>query len=369
MNKDKKIKEIADPYEDDKDNGYSDNDNYSETSGNGNGNSGHGNSNKYDDYSEPDQSNRRNEDSQPTSQKSRHEPSMKFDTLEQEKLYYLKHLKYMNEKEGITLSDNYSLRTSLDELKMEYLVQKELKGRHSAIESYKQNIVTLASCLQYLNGKFDPTSGWVNLNGWSESLSSDMTTLDEPLRKLYEKYKDYDDFVSPEIAVIMALVQSAMYHSVITNTFKIGAPFMNQAVASQPNLVSDLFSAGLNAAQMAKQAQFQQGSQFQQGQQSPKPYDISKMTGPTEDINGILSSFGFGNLPTSNVPVVPNPEATRENQDPRDNGFPRTALKNRNTQSSLDMRDGLSGSDNFSVASDESGSSEIRRVVMGKNKK
>jgi hypothetical protein len=326
----------------------------------------------------------------------------KFETLEQEKLYYLKHLKMMkDDNEGITFSEDFSMRTSLDELKMEYIVQTERLSRKSALSEYKQTILGTANFIELINGLFNPTNGWVKLDGWSQSLELNFEQFHNTLVKLYEKYKDSDDLMSPEFNLLRLFIQSAFIFAISQKVTDIFTPQLSKVISQDSDLSSRLFNATMNAANMsAQQGHFNMPQQRNQNmnqnmnmnqnqnqnpnmnpnqnpnmnqyvnmqaqninRNGPMPFDVNKMSGPSEDLNTLLSSFGLGTMP------MPHPEPVKLRKDPQEKYPVPTKVSTRIPN--LDIRGDPSNpsDDIISVGSLESDASEIRHVSIGKNKK
>jgi hypothetical protein len=326
----------------------------------------------------------------------------KFENADQEKLYYLKHFREM-EREGYDFGEEkFSMRNSLDELKMEYLVRTEHASKKSSIRRYKSMIMTGVTGLEMLNKRFNPVG--LDMDGFSTHLyQNDLESFDEPLRKIQEKYKDTEDYMSPEVELISTFFMCAFEFYMAKRLADTLGPNLAKAISSDKNLMGGLMNASMRASD-----QQQQGYQGQQvpgqygqtpGQLNPMQagHQMPAMTGPSQDLGSILSGLNLGSLfqglgsnnlsslsgspvpqaqtnteynPNPNVrsgELPPNaygnflkpPESDRRHEDPME------MMPTDNTGGARFRNSGTAGDDDASIASENS---EIRTISIGKMK-
>lgn len=111
---------------------------------------------------------------------------------------------------GIELTKNYDMSSSYAEIEFEYHAQRKALDSEASVKFQRQFLVATVTGLEYLNRRFDPIGA--KLNGWSESVITDIDSYDEVFRKLYEKYSSRAE-LPPEIELLVLLVGSAfMFH-------------------------------------------------------------------------------------------------------------------------------------------------------------
>lgn len=111
---------------------------------------------------------------------------------------------------GIELTRNYDMNSRYSDIEFEYYTQKKALDSEAGVKFQRQFLVAAVTGLEYLNKRFDPIGA--KLNGWSESVISDIDSYDEVFRKLYEKYSSRAE-LPPEIELLVLIVGSAfMFH-------------------------------------------------------------------------------------------------------------------------------------------------------------
>ena len=111
---------------------------------------------------------------------------------------------------GIELTRNYDMNSRYSDIEFEYYTQKKALDCEAGVKFQRQFLVAAVTGLEYLNKRFDPIGA--KLNGWSESVISDIDSYDEVFRKLYEKYSSRAE-LPPEIELLVLIVGSAfMFH-------------------------------------------------------------------------------------------------------------------------------------------------------------
>jgi hypothetical protein len=119
------------------------------------------------------------------------------------------------ENKGYTLTRQFSMDNSLEEIEREYERLVDAKNLEGSIRFQRQCLMGVVTGFEFLNGKFNPFD-W-QLEGWSESVHENIEDYDEIFEELYDKYKGRGN-MPPEVKLMMSLVGSGfMFH--MSNSF------------------------------------------------------------------------------------------------------------------------------------------------------
>lgn len=212
---------------------------------------------------------------------------------------------------GIELTKHFDMDSSYSEIEFEYYTQKKSLDAEASIKFQRQFLVAAVTGLEYLNKRFDPIGA--KLNGWSESVISDVDSYDDVFRKLYEKYSSRAE-LPPEIELIVLLVGSAfMFH--MTNSIlesAMGGAFNKTVVKpTVPTNVSDNISNVM------------------------KKTNESEMSGPSFNLSTLLGGGLGPPNPISNEPLKNKQEQEQQFQGLNDDRF---SLVSSDTQISISKR-------------------------------
>jgi len=162
----------------------------------------------------------------------------------QELLYQFDRL----EKKGMRLPRKFNMSSPLEEMKAEYERLKKDKEVDNAVKFQRKVVLTIASGIEFLNGKFDPFD--VKLDGWSDSLHENIDEYDEVFEELHEKYKGKAK-MAPELKLLMMLGGSAFMFHMTNSMFKAALPNVDQVFKQNPDLKKQFAQATANT--MAQQ--------------------------------------------------------------------------------------------------------------------
>lgn len=135
-------------------------------------------------------------------------PEMSYEDIQQEKSFCLSRLKRFQAR-GFIPSRRFSMEHSLDELKGEvFRIQKEI-DMDSGIDYCRQGLMFCVSTIEMVNGQYKLPG---KLDGWSQSVMSNIDSYDQVFEELYEAY--YSKLkMAPEIKLISMIAGSAfMFH-------------------------------------------------------------------------------------------------------------------------------------------------------------
>lgn len=218
------------------------------------------------------------------------EQKSKQDIL-REKFSYLRKLEQLESK-GVTLSKQYSMESSLDEMKGEYENIIAEKERTNSIKFQGKVLTTFITGLEYLNNKVDPFD--IKLDGWSEQINENIEDYDDIFSELHEKYKSKAK-MAPELKLLFQLASSGMMIHMTNTMFKSAMPGMDDIMRQNPDLMNQFTKAAVNSMENTNPglSNFMNdfGMSHSQDQPPSGPSNIrEEMRGP-ENINEVLNQF------------------------------------------------------------------------------
>jgi hypothetical protein len=222
-------------------------------------------------------------------------PPRDFEKERQEKVEYLNKLQRLEGK-GYAISKRFTMDNSLDEIKQEYTRLVDARQLETSLKFQRQMLMGAITGMEWLNNKFDPFD--VKLEGWSESVHTNVEDFDEIFEELYDKYKDRGK-MPPEMRLMMAVAGSGFMCHVSNSFFRQKMPTMDDVLRSNPML----------AKQMAQAAAQQAGPGFGNfmGMAMGMPQQQVPAASTMMDPPGPTGAF-FGNSSRS----APNPSAAAQ---------------------------------------------------------
>ena len=175
-------------------------------------------------------------------------PPRDFEKEKQEKIEYLNKLQRLETK-GYPVSKRFTMDNSSEEIKQEYTRLVDARNLEGSLRFQRQMLMGAITGLEWMNDKFDPFD--VKLQGWSESVHTNVEDFDEIFEELYDKYKERGK-MPPEMRLMMAVAGSGFMCHVSNSFFRQKMPSMDDVLKSNPML----------AKQMAQAAAAQAGPGF-----------------------------------------------------------------------------------------------------------
>jgi hypothetical protein len=130
------------------------------------------------------------------------------ETVRLEKQGYLIELQALSSK-GVRLSREFSMKDTLTELEFEVQKQNSNLNASAAVSNMKDMMRIGFNGLEMANARFGP---FLCMDGWAQSLTSDMKRFDNALEKLYKRYWRKQS-MSPIMELGMIILGSlAMHH-------------------------------------------------------------------------------------------------------------------------------------------------------------
>ena len=222
----------------------------------------------------------------------------------QEKIEYLNKLQRLESK-GFPVSKRFTMDNSLEEVKQEYNRLVDARNLESSLRFQRQMLMGAITGMEWMNNKFDPFD--IKLEGWSESVHTNVEDFDEIFEELYDKYKERGK-MPPEMRLMMAVAGSGFMCHVSNSFFRQKMPTMDDVLRNNPMLAKQMAQAAASQAGpgfgnfmgMAMGLPQGQGGQQGQGQQVPASAAAIDPAGPT-------GAF-FGN----NARAPPNPSQSAQ---------------------------------------------------------
>jgi hypothetical protein len=114
-------------------------------------------------------------------------PPRDLEKERQEKIEYLNKLQRLESK-GYPVSKRFTMDNSFEEIKQEYTRLVDARNLEGSLRFQRQMLMGAITGLEWMNDKFDPFD--IKLEGWSESVHTNVEDFDEIFEELYDKYKD-----------------------------------------------------------------------------------------------------------------------------------------------------------------------------------
>lgn len=151
------------------------------------------------------------------------------ETVRLEKQGYLIELQALHSK-GVRLSREFSMKDTLTELEFEVQKQNSNLSAAGAVANMKDMMRIGFNGLEMANGRFGP---FLCMEGWAESITSDMKRFDVALEKLYKRYWRKQS-MSPIMELGMIILGSLAMHHFKTKLFGPVRPPPKTAPAATP---------------------------------------------------------------------------------------------------------------------------------------
>lgn len=180
------------------------------------------------------------------------------DTTELEKQATLMELVRLQQTKQVTLSRQFTMNDSLADMQFELRRHMLLEEEQEAVGTMKDSMCLAFTGIEYASQRLN----LLDLDGWSGSVTSDMTRYDNALRRLYKKYFRRSSG-SPEMELAFAIVTSMGIHHMkrkfLTKVQPQGAKAARQRV--QPKVFTSAQAApARNPFDLPPQHEFRAGT-------------------------------------------------------------------------------------------------------------
>jgi len=167
-----------------------------------------------------------------------------FEKEKLEKIEYLNKLQRLESK-GYPVSKRFTMDNSFEEIKQEYTRLVDARNLEGSLRFQRQMLMGAITGLEWMNDKFDPFD--VKLQGWSESVHTNVEDFDEIFEELYDKYKERGK-MPPEMRLMMAVAGSGFMCHVSNSFFRQKMPSMDDVLKSNPMLAKQMAQAAASSA-------------------------------------------------------------------------------------------------------------------------
>jgi hypothetical protein len=171
-------------------------------------------------------------------------PPRNLEAERQEKTELLNKLQRLESK-GYPVSKRFTMDNSIDEIKQEFTRLVDARNLEGSLRFQRQMLMGAITGLEWMNNKFDPFD--VKLEGWSESVHTNVEDFDEIFEELYDKYKDRGK-MPPEMRLMMAVAGSGFMCHVSNSFFRQKMPSMDDVLRSNPMLAKQMAQAAASQA-------------------------------------------------------------------------------------------------------------------------
>jgi len=281
---------------------------------------------------------------QETSAPPTYDDPPKYMNEDDEKMDLLLKLKSLEERGKITLSKHYNIKSSIDDIRMEYRNQTGILELQTSLKFMRKGLIFCTSGLEYINHRFDPVGA--KLDGWGESIMENIMDYDTVFERLHGKYKGSME-MEPEMELLFALAGSAFQFHLSQTFFKSAIPQLGQVLRENPDVIKGFMNVAQEAARRNTGGQGgmmqggpipanevgvgpSSGGGYNGGMQSPG-IDFGSLLGQVGITSGVLSDFAktMGNVP-------PPPQTTRDYREPPVNDLYRQMMQQQHQQNQQD---------------------------------
>lgn len=148
------------------------------------------------------------------------------------------------EKKGVTLSRQYTMESSLQEMQGEYETIVAEREKKASSKFQGRMLMAAVTGLEFLNNRFDPFD--VKLDGWAEQVGENLDDYDDIFGELHEKYKSKAK-MAPEVKLMFQLAGSAIMVHMSNSMFKSAVPGMDDIMRQNPELMQQFSQAAVNS--------------------------------------------------------------------------------------------------------------------------
>jgi len=176
------------------------------------------------------------------------QPQLSKEELLREKFKLLQKLEDLKKK-GVRLTKEYTMESSLLEMKGEYETHLEEREKKNSIKFQQKMLLAAITGIEFLNNRFDPFD--LKLDGWSEQVNENIDDYDEIFAELHEKYKSKAK-MAPELKLLFQLGGSAIMLHMTNTMFKSAMPGMDDIMRQNPELMQQFTQAAVNTMSQNK---------------------------------------------------------------------------------------------------------------------
>jgi hypothetical protein len=125
--------------------------------------------------------------------------------IRMKKIELLRKLSEIKSK-GYSLSKEYDFNSSIEDMEYEYALLISFVNKKNGVSLFRNCLLNGVSILEFLNDKYDPFD--FKLSGWTDHVNVQISTFDDILEELYEKYKGTGASLPVEAKLLLLLMAS-----------------------------------------------------------------------------------------------------------------------------------------------------------------
>jgi hypothetical protein len=268
------------------------------------------------------------------------EPS-KYINEDDEKMDLLLKLQLLEKNRKISLSKHYNIKSSIDEIRMEYRNQTNIILTEDTVNFMKKGLVFCTSGLEYMNRRFDPVGA--KLDGWSENIMENMMDYDGIFERLHNKYKGSVE-MEPEMELLFALGGSAFMFHLSQTFFNNAIPQFGNVLRENPDVVKGFVGVAQEAVRRSQSTnngmQGMKGIPMPANEMGVGGMNQANMQSPNLDFGSLLGQIGIGpgvlsEFAKSMGQAPPPAQQTRDHRDPPVNDLYRQMVQKHDDDDAL----------------------------------
>jgi uncharacterized membrane protein YgcG len=242
----------------------------------------------------------------------------KYVNEEDEKMDLLLKLQALESRKGIRLSKHYNLKSSLDEIRMEYRNQSAALETEASIKFMRKGLIFCTSGMEYMNRRFDPVGA--KLDGWGENVMENIMDFDGIFERLHHKYSGSVQ-MEPEMELLFALGGSAFMFHLSHTLFKTSMPQFGNVLRENPDVLSGILGVAKEAAKRSQAIPMAANDTGGGGGGGSGGSSGSSGGMSGVDLGSIMNQLGLNpeimsNFARSMGQPPPEPQATRDFREP-----------------------------------------------------
>jgi hypothetical protein len=209
---------------------------------------------------------------------------------------------------GIELSQEYTTDSDYKLMKQEYDLHRTMRDKQNVVGLYEQSFTTLVGIMEWANEAYNPFR--FKLKGYSNQVRMDKNTYREIFGDLYEKYKEKNGKLAPEMRFLITFVGGAAnYHAIKAMEEQDDLEEQKIKKMVEQEVERRLLLIVQNSPQLAMLMKTQQNTQHTAATQTSMPVRGSSQNStqsPVVSKPTVQPTIPVRNLQQQQVPVIPN---------------------------------------------------------------
>lgn len=171
-------------------------------------------------------------------------PKTRKEDILREKFIYLRKLEELETKKNVRLTKQYTMESSLDEMKGEYEMIIAEREKANSVKFQGSMLKMAIMGIEMLNNKLDPFD--IKLDGWHEQVEENITDYDDIFAELHEKYHSKAK-MAPELKLLFQLAGSAVMIHMTNKMADSMLPSMDSYMKQHPEVMKQFSQAAVSS--------------------------------------------------------------------------------------------------------------------------